>query len=85
MRDKWDVVHSADGFTYGEMTIAKAINHTKILGGMDKNYYQNIPRPLFPLRESILKLLSNVNSPLTLRQIRLSIKRNSKSTETITV
>ena len=81
MRDKWDVVHSADGFTYGAMTLAKAINHTKILGGMDKNYYQNIPRPLFPLRESILKLLSNVNSPLTLRQIRLSIKRNSKSTE----
>ena len=55
MRDKWDVVHSADGFTYGEMTIAKAINHTKILGGMDRDYYQNIPRPLFPLRGKYFK------------------------------
>jgi putative DNA primase/helicase len=28
MRDKWDKVHSSDGSTYGELTIANAIRST---------------------------------------------------------
>ncbi len=61
MRDKWDTRHSADGLTYGEMTLGKARSGMTGFYEGRQNDTAPAPRPDFMERDSKMEELFNGN------------------------